>query len=662
MTRTHSLASLHAAIAALLVFSASAVARPEVTVRVAVAPTIERLLAEQDTDHDGLITVADTGNRLFEVRSVDGSSLLVEGTYPLGNLLQELGCGKRLGLAEVDIAAPALFRDPASHVSYMIRTRYWDWLTRTVDASGLSRIVEDPKLAGQPARVYVPHDDPVALAYYTQIAKQKPALKLEVIALPEKVTPQFVRSINAKPGILSLAMRQDAGAAGGMSGAPFVVPGGRFNEMYGWDSYFMALGLLADDRVDLARAMVDNFVYQIEHYGKILNANRTYYLTRSQPPFLTSMARAVYEKLPRDDESRAWLARALRAAVREYETVWTAEPRLTKTGLSRYFGSGLGLPPEVEPGHFAPLLRPLAAKAGLSEAEFERQFSEGTLQSPELDALLLHDRAMRESGHDTSYRMLGRAADLNTVALNALLYKYEADLEAVIEAEFGGRLDLGNGKFSESTTWAERAAERREKMMALMWDDGRSLFFDYDFVHDRRTTDVSATTLYPLWAGMLDQQKGQRLARAALLALEEPGGIVAGTEDSRGALGADRPPRQWDYPFGWAPHQIIAWGALERAGMHEEARRIAYRWVYMIAMNGARFNGAIVEKYDVVRRSIDASAEYGNVGARFRLVPEGGFGWTNASYQIGIGMLNESERESLGRLVPPEWIFGDTRR
>ncbi|MBX3097763.1 MAG: hypothetical protein KF812_12975, partial [Fimbriimonadaceae bacterium] len=133
-------------------------------------------------------------------------------------------------------------------------------------------------------------------------------------------------------------------------------------------------------------------------------------------------------------------------------------------------------------------------------------------------------------------------------------------------------------------------------------------------------------------------------------------------EDSRGALGADRPPRQWDYPFGWAPHQIIAWGALERAGMHDEARRIAYRWVYMIAMNGARFNGAIVEKYDVVRRSIDASAEYGNVGARFRLVPEGGFGWTNASYQIGIGMLNESERESLGRLVPPEWIFGDTRR
>jgi len=646
-----------AAVAALALFSLPSLAQPPAKARVAVAPTIERLLAEQDTDHDGLITVTDTGNRLFELRTVDGASLLVEGTYPLGNLLQELGSGKVAGAAEIEIASSDLFQNPAAHVSYMIRGRYWDWLTRTVDAAGLARIVEDPKLAGQPARVYVPYGDPQAFAYYTEVAKQKPELKLEVIRLPERVSPQFVRSINSKPGILSLAMKEDTAAAGGIAGAPFVVPGGRFNEMYGWDSYFMALGLLADDRVELVRSMVDNFVYQIEHYGKILNANRTYYLTRSQPPFLTSMALAVYEKLPRDDDSHAWLARALRAAVREYETVWTVEPRLTKTGLSRYFGSGLGLPPEVEPGHFAPLLRPLAAKAGLSEAEFERQFSEGTLPSPELDALLLHDRAMRESGHDTSYRMLGRAADLNTVALNALLYKYETDLESTIRAEFGGRLDLGGGRFSESETWAVRAANRREKMMGLMWDDGRALFFDYDFVNGRRTTDVSATTLYPLWAGMMDEQNGKRLARAALAALEEAGGIVAGTEDSRGALGADRPPRQWDYPFGWAPHQIIAWRALERAGMHDEARRLAYRWVYMIAMNAARSNGAIVEKYDMVRRSIEASAEYGNVGARFRLVPEGGFGWTNASYEIGVGMLTDAQRESVGRLVPPEWVF-----
>jgi alpha,alpha-trehalase len=646
-----------AVIFALAVLSLTSLAEPPVKVRVAVEPTIERLLAAQDTDHDGLITFADSGSRLFELRTVNNASLLVEGTYSLGNLLQELGAARITGSPEIDISSSTLFQNPAAHVSYMIRGRYWNWLTRTVDAAGLARIVEDPKLAGQPARVYVPYGDPKAFAYYTDVANKQPELKLEVIRLPEHITPQFVRSINTKPGILSLAMQEHATAPGGIIGAPFVVPGGRFNEMYGWDSYFIALGLLEDDRVDLARSMVDNFVYQIEHYGKILNANRTYYLTRSQPPFLTSMALAVYQKLPHDDESRAWLARALRAAIREYESVWTVAPRLTETGLSRYFGTGLGLPPEVEPGHFAPLIRPLAAKASLSEAEFERQFTDGTLPSPELDALLLHDRAMRESGHDTSYRLLGRAADLNTVALNALLYKYEKDLESTIKAEFGGRLDLGNGKSSESELWAGRAARRRETMMKLMWDDRRALFFDYDFVNSRQTADVSATTLYPLWAGMMEQKNAQRLARAALAALEEPGGIVAGTEDSRGALGADRPPRQWDYPFGWAPHQIIAWRALERAGMPDEARRLAYRWTYMIAMNAARSNGAIVEKYDVVQRSIDASAEYGNVGARFRLVPEGGFGWTNASYEIGIGMLTEPERESLNRLVPPEWLF-----
>ena len=81
-----------------------------------------------------------------------------------------------------------------------------------------------------------------------------------------------------------------------------MVPGGRFNEMYGWDSYFEALGLLEDGRLDLAQAMVEHFLYEIRHYGQILNANRSYYLTRSQPPFLTSMGLAVYARLPKGEE------------------------------------------------------------------------------------------------------------------------------------------------------------------------------------------------------------------------------------------------------------------------------------------------------------------------------------------------------------------------
>ncbi len=646
--------SVHALLSLVLAASAAAHQQP-VAINVPVVKTIELLLAEEDTDHDGLITAADCADRRFALRGSDGTALLVEGTYPLGNLLQELGSAQRAGAAEMQISPANLFIGPGAHVSMMIRERYWDWLTRTVDAAGLEKIVADSKAATRNPRVYVPHDDGSALEYYNAAAKANAALRLEVNSLPNPITPAFVRTLNDKPGILALALQRDA--SGATRGVPFVVPGGRFNEMYGWDSYFISLGLLADNRVDLARSMVDNFVYQIEHYGKILNANRTYYLTRSQPPFLTSMALAVYDKLPRDKESTDWLQRAIRAAVREYETVWTAEPHLTATGLSRYCGSGVGLPPEVEPGHFDPIIRPLARQSGLSIEEFSTRYQAGTLKSPELDALLLHDRAMRESGHDTSYRLIGRAADLNTVALNALLYKYEVDIKNVIERQWGGTLDLGDGASTAAATWQRRAAERKARMMDLMWDEERSLFFDYDYAHSQRLTDISTTTLYPLWAGMLDEEHSRRLAHAALEKLEMPGGIVAGTEESRGALGADRPPRQWDYPFGWAPHQMIAWQALKNAGMEQDAQRLAYRWVYMVAMNAARSNGAIVEKYDVVTRGIDSSAEYGNVGSRFRLVPEGGFGWTNASYQVGWSMLNADDKDHVDRLIPPEWVF-----
>src|SRR5256714_8141947 len=124
---------------------------------------------------------------------------------------------------------------------------------------------------------------------------------------------------------------------------PYVVPGGRFNEMYGWDSYFIQTGLLRDGETELARDMVENFLYEIEHYGQILNANRTYYLTRSQPPFLTRMILAVYERRP----DRAWLARTV-PAVEKYYRYWTEGDHLTpQTGLSRYFDSGTGPAPEV---------------------------------------------------------------------------------------------------------------------------------------------------------------------------------------------------------------------------------------------------------------------------------------------------------------------------
>src|SRR6266567_7381203 len=128
---------------------------------------------------------------------------------------------------------------------------------------------------------------------------------------------------------------------------PYVVPGGRFNEMYGWDSYFIIRGLLRDGRVDLARGMVENFFFEIEHYGAVLNANRTYFLTRSQPPFLTSMILGVYEaQKAAGKEDVAWLGRAYNFASKDHD-MWVREPHLAgDTRLSRYFDFGEGPVPE----------------------------------------------------------------------------------------------------------------------------------------------------------------------------------------------------------------------------------------------------------------------------------------------------------------------------
>jgi len=201
-----------------------------------------------------------------------------------------------------------LNENPVDRLSRMIKTNFWDGLTRRIDAEGLEIICADPKnrTADHSPRIYIPFDEDEQYQYYTNVAETRPHLNLQVEKLPKEITPEYVKSINDRPGILALAMHRNVDNQGNviLKGVPFVVPGGRFNEMYGWDSYFEALGLVLDNRIEMAKGMVDNFVYQITHYGKILNANRSYYLTRSQPPFLTDMAIKVYEFLTEEPEEK----------------------------------------------------------------------------------------------------------------------------------------------------------------------------------------------------------------------------------------------------------------------------------------------------------------------------------------------------------------------
>jgi alpha,alpha-trehalase len=166
----------------------------------------------------------------------------------------------------------------------------------------------------------------------------------------------------------------------------------------------------------------------LEHYGKILNGSRSYYLLRSQPPFLSDLALQVYSRLDpaTAEENKAWLKRAIQGAITEYHKVWMSEPRFhPQTGLSRYYPEGIGIPPEPESTHFTHILEPYAKKHGLSVNDFAEKYNDQVIREPELDEYFTHDRAVRESGHDTSYRLEKRCANLATIDLNSLLMKYE---------------------------------------------------------------------------------------------------------------------------------------------------------------------------------------------------------------------------------------------
>ena len=369
----------------------------------------------------------------------------------------------------------------------------WDTLTRSMTDC---KSVVDPKLATASV-LYLPADFDVP-ASVQQLQKQ---CGVQVQHLP-KLIHQLgeIDSGQVEPqGLLYLENK-------------YVVPGGRFNEMYGWDSYFIIRGLVRENRIELARGMVENFFFEIEHYGAILNANRSYYLTRSQPPFLTSMIFAVYDaQKAAGHEDRTWLARAYDYAQRDY-ALWTREPHLAgSTGLSLYYDFGNGPAPESvkdETGHYrqvaafflsqpdrgrdyvvsktpssGPTFGPLFA---LQVCDTSKNMSRSDCDSAGAASLSAEyykgDRAMRESGYDISFRFGPYGADTHhyaPVCLNSLLYKTEKDLQQMSEI-------LGRKK--ESEEWRARAESRKEKIQKFLWDSTRGLFVDYNFETQARSS------------------------------------------------------------------------------------------------------------------------------------------------------------------------------
>ena len=613
--------------------------------------TLNALLDQEDTDGNKKLTIEDKGPKSFVLTDAKGKKkVTIEGIFHLSNLLQELILAKEKNSDSID--TNTIFEKPINRFTRMIEDYYWDGLTRRIDKKGLINVLSDEKSSSDKKRMYVPYNDPTAFSYFKEL--ESSINNFEVIKLPEIITPDYVLSINDKPGILSLKLEEKKGK---INGVPFVVPGGRFNEMYGWDSYFESIGLLLGPKKQLAKTMADNFQYEIEHYGKILNANRTYYLTRTQPPFYSSIIREVFEKKVQGADIK-WLKSHLMTAIKEYETVWMVpEKRLTKTGLNRYLAEGIGLPPEVEEGHYNEILRPYAEKANMSIPDYEKGYYQRKIVNTALDDYFVHDRSVRENGHDTSYRLENRCAHLNCVDLNSFLYKYELDFSYLIKKYFNDAFENNDGRIFTSDHWKIKATIRKNLMIKYLWNEDDHIFYDYDFVEEKQISFVSATSLLPLWAEIADNHHVEKMIKNTLPKLICLGGIAGCTEESRGEISENRPARQWDYPNGWAPHQMMIWKGLINYGYAEKAHELIYRWIWMITKNAVNYNGTIPEKYDVVSATHKVFAEYGNVGTNFEYITREGFGWMNASYLYGLSLLPEKFKSDINKLVSPTEVF-----
>jgi alpha,alpha-trehalase len=503
----------------------------------------------------------------------------------------------------------------------------WDTLRRsTTECSS----VADPKLGvGTRAVIYLPSDVVVP----SEVESLEGKCKVRVERLPKQIRRLGEVMPEQLPiqGLLFLPN-------------PYVVPGGRFNEMYGWDSYFIIRGLLEDGRRDLARGMIENFFYEIENYGAVLNANRTYYLTRSQPPFLTSMVMAQYaadKAAGRQD--REWLARAYQYSKRDY-ALWTHEPKLAgDTGLSRYFDAGEGPVPEVadhpeyyanvadwlvrhpqvHTGYFAPTLMagvgpelrvPLCGEKACAESRvvgFTADYYKG-------------DRAMRESGFDISFRFGpfgGSAHHYAPVCLNSLLYKTEVEL-----AEMAQLLGYGD----QARSWRAQARYRKKLVNRYFWNRKKGMYFDYELETGSRSTYVYATTFYPLWVGLATARQAKAAVRK-LAVFDQPGGIAMSSQETG---------VQWDKPYGWAPVEMIAMEGMRRYGFNPEADRVSMKFL-MTVLENYRREGTIREKYNVVTRTTEANV---TAGYQANVV---GFGWTNAAFLVMLHALGPEDQKKL---------------
>ncbi len=483
----------------------------------------------------------------------------------------------------------------------------------------MCRSTGDPKLDGKPMPIYVPTAD-------FQQAKKSVSNPAQLIELPEGFAHAPFYGPEAEHGLLYLPY-------------PYLVAGGRFNEMFGWDTAFPIFAW-TDREPQIMREQADNQLYQIRAYGKVLNGNRTYYLSRSHPPFLSAMIMCIWrESLKRDwadfdpdhvyKDNRDWLSQALPLLI-AYHTYFTTGSLLAgDTGLSRYWDEGTEPAPEVLGGEHG-LFHHAHEFYKHNAISTDEQEDANLFYSPETDTLtpLYHraNRTMRASGFDPTghwgYGAL-RCMFHAPTCLNSLLYRMETDL-----AEISDIL----GSEGERERWLEIRAVRKANMQEFLFNPDTGAYLDYDFSRKRLNTKPLASLFHSLWAGVYDPETDKEavalLVRHALEQLETPRGIVTSP-----ALSGS----QWDYPNGWAPLHYLAFTGLARYGYIKEARRIATKYLNL-TQKVLSESSTLFEKYNVVEGNAEIHVVNGydtNVSER------GTFLWTAATATLAQKLLDQ---------------------
>lgn len=377
----------------------------------------------------------------------------------------------------------------------------------------------------------------------------------------------------------------------------YVVPGGRFREVYYWDSYFTMLGLQVAGETQLIQNMVDNFTFLINKVGFIPNGNRSYYTGRSQPPFYALMI-----KILRDIKGQQILKNYGPALQKEYEFWMDGTGNLS--GSNPAYRRVVRLPDGSILNRYYddfPAPRPEAYKEDVKLAQ-------ETGRNPE--EVYRHLRAAAESGWDFTSRWFADGKTLNTihttdiipVDLNALLYHLELTLAEVA---------ILNHDNAQEQYYSRQAEKRKKALLKYCWSQQEKYFLDYDFKANKVTAVPSLAAAYPLFFKMATPKQAKAVAKRIKADLLKPGGLIS-TPNQTG--------EQWDAPNAWAPLQWMSIVGLRNYRQNKLANQIKANWVN-INTKVYRSTGKLVEKYNVENTHLEAG------GGEYPL--QDGFGWTN---------------------------------